>query len=85
MSDCETTTVCPPASGFGWPHNGSISSYYGWRLHPVLGYERLHAGIDLAGEGACVLDYRCVLVGQTFKRFDRLLKGVGVRAHLPLS
>jgi len=24
-----------------------ITSHYGWRLHPVLGYRRLHAGIDL--------------------------------------
>lgn len=24
-----------------------ITSMYGWRLHPVLGYRRLHAGIDL--------------------------------------
>lgn len=24
-----------------------ITSHYGWRVHPVLGYPRLHAGIDL--------------------------------------
>ena len=24
-----------------------ITSMYGWRVHPVLGYPRLHAGIDL--------------------------------------
>lgn len=24
-----------------------ITSMYGWRMHPVLGYPRLHAGIDL--------------------------------------
>ena len=23
-----------------------VTSHYGWRLHPILGYERLHAGTD---------------------------------------
>src|SRR5690606_18562759 len=24
-----------------------VTSHYGWRVHPVLGYARLHSGIDL--------------------------------------
>lgn len=33
----------------GWPSPMKppyITSHYGWRLHPVLGYRRLHAGTD---------------------------------------
>ncbi|MBI9115106.1 M23 family metallopeptidase [Sanguibacter suaedae] len=46
----------PPASGGGAPATGRVLGYptavpyitsrYGWRLHPVLGYSRLHAGTD---------------------------------------
>lgn len=33
-----------------------ITSYYGWRLHPVLKYEKLHTGIDIgAGYGAKII------------------------------
>ncbi len=33
-----------------------ITSYYGWRLHPVLGYEKLHTGMDIgAGYGAKII------------------------------
>lgn len=28
------------------PTNAPITSTYGWRIHPKLGYRRLHAGID---------------------------------------
>lgn len=28
------------------PVVGEITSSFGWRMHPVLGYERFHAGID---------------------------------------
>lgn len=32
-----------------WPTAGGIGSFYGFRLHPVLGYERLHGGLDIGG------------------------------------
>ncbi|MDB9493581.1 peptidoglycan DD-metalloendopeptidase family protein [Spirulina subsalsa CS-330] len=41
-----------PNSGTGTyilPHHGEISDTYGWRKHPVLGRQRLHAGIDFKG------------------------------------
>lgn len=34
-----------------WPVTGYwITSYYGWRYHPVLGYDRFHSGIDYAAD-----------------------------------
>ena len=27
-----------------------ITSYYGWRLHPVLKYEKLHTGVDIGAQ-----------------------------------
>lgn len=33
-----------------------ITSYYGWRLHPVLKYEKLHTGVDIgAGYNANII------------------------------
>ncbi|MCE1248279.1 MAG: peptidoglycan DD-metalloendopeptidase family protein [Firmicutes bacterium] len=43
----------PRRSGSGnmaWPSSAPLTSDYGWRIHPVLGYSRFHTGIDL---GAC--------------------------------
>ncbi len=33
---------------FAYPSNASTSSPFGWRVHPVLGYRRFHAGMDFA-------------------------------------
>jgi murein DD-endopeptidase MepM/ murein hydrolase activator NlpD len=37
-------------SSAGWarPSGGYVSSHYGMRIHPIYGFARLHAGIDLA-------------------------------------
>jgi murein DD-endopeptidase MepM/ murein hydrolase activator NlpD len=36
------------SSGMTWPVNGHITSYFGYRYHPILHFTRLHAGIDIA-------------------------------------
>jgi murein DD-endopeptidase MepM/ murein hydrolase activator NlpD len=37
----------PSALGFQWPIQAPITSPYGYRVHPVYGSRRLHAGVDL--------------------------------------
>lgn len=36
-------------STFLWPTEGEVSSGFGLRVHPVLGYRRLHNGADIGG------------------------------------
>jgi murein DD-endopeptidase MepM/ murein hydrolase activator NlpD len=33
-----------------FPSNGEITSGFGWRTHPILGYERFHAGVDFGAD-----------------------------------
>lgn len=33
-----------------WPHNGEITSPYGWRTHPIYGTTRYHSGIDIGAD-----------------------------------
>ncbi len=39
----------PPASSgrFQWPTAGSIGSGFGYRIHPISGVRKLHAGVDI--------------------------------------
>ncbi len=36
----------PVAAGMAWPVDGRITSYFGYRYHPILHFTRLHAGVD---------------------------------------
>lgn len=40
-------------TGFTWPVPGfnTITSQFGMRMHPILGYEKLHDGTDIWGSG----------------------------------
>lgn len=33
---------------FMWPCNGPITSYFGWRTHPIFGTTKYHSGMDIA-------------------------------------
>jgi len=46
-------SAAPAGIGFMCPLSGYVlTSPFGWRIHPVYGYERFHYGVDLAaGEG----------------------------------
>ena len=37
-----------PSGKFAWPVAARIISGYGYRYHPIFGYNRFHSGIDLA-------------------------------------
>lgn len=59
QSSSDESAPAPPTTstgGFQWPANGSKTSNYGWRTHPIFGTRRFHAGIDIgAGYGAPIV------------------------------
>ena len=44
----EASGVGKTQGAIGRPSNGAMTSGYGMRRHPILGYRRMHSGIDLA-------------------------------------
>ena len=46
----------PVESGFAMPAQGPITSYFGYRYHPILHFTRFHAGVDIgAGWGSPIV------------------------------
>jgi murein DD-endopeptidase MepM/ murein hydrolase activator NlpD len=46
----------PATSGLIMPANGPVTSYFGYRYHPILHFTRFHAGIDIgAGWGSPIV------------------------------
>jgi len=41
-----TQQPAPVAEGMAWPVAGRITSYFGYRYHPILHFTRFHAGLD---------------------------------------
>ncbi len=35
------------SGSLSWPVNGPVTSPFGWRIHPILGYKKFHTGIDI--------------------------------------
>ncbi len=43
--------VLPPGTGqLMYPTIGEVTSNFGWRVHPILGTERFHSGIDFGAD-----------------------------------
>ena len=40
----------PGAGGMIWPLDGSVTSEFGWRTHPIFGTARFHSGLDIGGD-----------------------------------
>ncbi len=36
----------PRAEGLGWPVSGHVTSWFGYRIHPILRFKRFHSGLD---------------------------------------
>ena len=63
------------SGGFVRPASGNVVSVYGNRLHPILGYYRLHAGIDYDGQTGRF----CDCFAQRHRDFGRMERRL--RAH----
>jgi murein DD-endopeptidase MepM/ murein hydrolase activator NlpD len=71
-------------TGLAMPAQGPITSYFGYRYHPILHFTRFHAGVDIgAGWGSPIVaagDGRVVAAGWGggFGREVQIAHGVGI-------
>ncbi|MDZ8108896.1 MAG: peptidoglycan DD-metalloendopeptidase family protein [Nostoc sp. DedQUE12a] len=47
-TNSRTSIIIQGTGMFAYPSDAATSSPFGWRMHPVLGYRRFHAGMDFA-------------------------------------
>ncbi|MBD2517952.1 peptidoglycan DD-metalloendopeptidase family protein [Nostoc sp. FACHB-973] len=47
-TNSRTSIIIQGTGMFTYPSDAPTSSPFGWRMHPVLGYRRFHAGLDFA-------------------------------------
>jgi murein DD-endopeptidase MepM/ murein hydrolase activator NlpD len=50
QSRTQAAVVLPSTGLMGYPCNGPITSSFGERVHPILGYVRFHGGIDFGDD-----------------------------------
>ncbi len=51
QAQTEGSIVLPPGNGYlTYPVQGVVTSPFGWRIHPILGYEKFHSGIDFGAD-----------------------------------
>lgn len=47
-TNSRTSVILRGTGAMAYPSDAATSSPFGWRMHPVLGYRRFHAGLDFA-------------------------------------
>ena len=47
INAADAARPAPVESGLAMPANGPITSYFGYRYHPILHFTRFHAGVDI--------------------------------------
>ncbi|MEH2036266.1 murein hydrolase activator EnvC family protein [Nostoc sp.] len=47
-TNSRTSIIIRGTGVMAYPSDASTSSPFGWRVHPILGYRRFHAGLDFA-------------------------------------
>ena len=56
INAADASRPAPSTSGLMMPASGPITSYFGYRYHPILHFTRFHAGVDIgAGWGSPIV------------------------------